>query len=189
MTIDGLDNNDEFTGDTRTELSLEFVREFQVVSNGWAVENGGGSGGSINVVTRSGANTLHGDVFLFGQSGIFNARPKLEETLGSSPSLGRYRGGLAVGGPILKDRTFYYAAVEREQAHSDGIRYRRCCRGLDQSGAGRRALARGADAEADDRTVSDVGRGNGVGGKGVPSTRGSGLPGRTDRCDAERRAT
>ena len=44
LTIDGLDNNDEFTGDTRTELSLEFVREFQVVSNGWAVENGGGSG-------------------------------------------------------------------------------------------------------------------------------------------------
>src|SRR6476619_1149874 len=119
LTIDGVDNNDEFSGDTRTELSLEFVREFQVVSNGWAVENGDGSGGSINVLTRSGANTLHGDVFLFGQSGILNASPKLEETFGSSPSLGRYRGGLALGGPILKDRTFYYAAVEREQADSE----------------------------------------------------------------------
>ena len=82
LTIDGLDNNDEFTGDTRTELSLEFVREFQVVSNGWAVENGGGSGGGINVVTKSGANTLDGDVFLFGQSGVFNASPKLEERSG-----------------------------------------------------------------------------------------------------------
>ena len=69
LTIDGLDNNDEFTGATRTELSLEFVREFQVVSNGWAVENGGASAGGINVVTKSGVNTLHGDAFLFGQSG------------------------------------------------------------------------------------------------------------------------
>ena len=43
LTIDGLDNNDEFTGSTRTELSLEFGREFQVVTNGWSVENGGAS--------------------------------------------------------------------------------------------------------------------------------------------------
>ena len=70
-------------------------------------------------MTKSGANTLHGDVFLFGQSGLFNASPKLEETFGNSPSLGRYRGGLAVGGPLLKDRTFYYAAGEREQAHTE----------------------------------------------------------------------
>jgi hypothetical protein len=117
LTIDGLDNNDEFTGSTRTELSLEFVREFQVVTNGWSVENGGASGGGINVVTKSGGNTLHGDAFLFGQFGALNAPPKLEETLGDMPSLGRYRGGLAVGGPLVKDRTFYYAAAEREHAH------------------------------------------------------------------------
>jgi hypothetical protein len=117
LTIDGLDNNDEFTGATRTELSLEFVREFQVITNGWSVENGGAAGGGINVVTKSGANTLHGDAFLFGQSGLFNARPKLEDTLGNAPSLRRYRTGLAVGGPLAKDRTFYYAAGEREQTH------------------------------------------------------------------------
>ena len=119
LTIDGLDNNDEFTGATRTELSLEFVREFQVVGNGWAVENGGASAGGINVVTKSGVNTLHGDAFLFGQSGIFSASPKLEETFGNTPSLWRYRGGLALGGPLVKDRTFYYAAAEREQARSE----------------------------------------------------------------------
>src|SRR5262249_52322744 len=68
LTIDGLDNNDEFSGASRTELSLEIVREFQVVSNGWSAENGGASGGAINVVTKSGANTIHGDAFLFGQS-------------------------------------------------------------------------------------------------------------------------
>ena len=119
LTIDGLDNNDEFTGATRTELSLEFVREFQVVGNGWAVENGGASAGGINVVTKSGVNTLHGDAFLFGQSGVFSASPKLEETFRNTPSLWRYRGGLALGGPLVKDRTFYYAAAEREQAQTE----------------------------------------------------------------------
>src|SRR5262249_35849412 len=60
LYIDGAENNDEFTGATRTELSLELVREFQVVNNGLAAEAGGGAGGSINVVTRSGINTIHG---------------------------------------------------------------------------------------------------------------------------------
>jgi hypothetical protein len=119
LTIDGLDNNDEFTGSSRTELSLETVREFQVISHGWSVENGSASGGGINVVTKSGANTIHGDAFLFGQSGVLNARPKLEETLGDTPSLRRYRAGLAIGGPLVKDRTFYYAAAEREQTHDE----------------------------------------------------------------------
>ena len=114
LTIDGIDNTDEFSGASRTELSLEVVREFQVVKSGWLAESGGGSGGSINVVTKSGANTLHGDAFVFGQSGIFNARPKLEETLGADPALRRYRAGGAIGGPIARDRTFYYAAAERE---------------------------------------------------------------------------
>jgi hypothetical protein len=119
LTIDGLDNNDEFTGSSRTELSLEIVREFQVVNNGWSAENGGASGGSINVVTKSGTNIIHGDAFLFGQSGRLNASPKLEETLGQKPSLERYRGGLAIGGPLRRDRTFYYAAAEREQTSDE----------------------------------------------------------------------
>ena len=127
LTIDGLNNNDEFSGASRTELSLEIVREFQVVTNGWSAENGGASGGAINVVTKSGTNVLHGDVFLFGQAGRLNAVPKLEDTFGATPALTRYRGGLAIGGPVVKDRTFYYAAAEQEytrgQAASDtGLR-------------------------------------------------------------------
>src|SRR6478609_10169992 len=79
LTIDGIDNTDEFSGASRTELSLEVVREFQVVKSEWLAERGGGAAGSINVVTKSGANTIHGDAFVFGQSGALNARPKLEE--------------------------------------------------------------------------------------------------------------
>jgi Carboxypeptidase regulatory-like domain/TonB dependent receptor/TonB-dependent Receptor Plug Domain len=113
VSIDGLDNNDEFTGSSRTELSPEIVQEFQVVNNGLSAESGGASGGSINVITRSGTNTVHGDAFIFAQDGAFNARDPFETEQGK-PSFQRFRAGFALGGPIVKDKTFYYAAVEQE---------------------------------------------------------------------------
>src|SRR6202035_2084309 len=78
VSIDGLDNNDEFTGSSRTELSPEIVQEFQVVNNGLSAESGGASGGSINVVTRSGTNIIHGDAFLLVQDSALNAREPFE---------------------------------------------------------------------------------------------------------------
>src|SRR5258708_6446790 len=113
VSIDGLDNNDEYTGSSRTELSPEIVQEFQVVNNDLSAESGGASGGSINVVTRSGTNTVHGDAFLFAQDGALNARDPFETESGK-PSFRRFRAGFALGGPVLKDKTFYYAAVEQE---------------------------------------------------------------------------
>ncbi len=113
LSIDGLDNNDEYTGSSRTELSPEIVQEFQVVNNGLSAESGGASGGSINVITRSGTNTIHGDAFLFAQDGALNARDPFETEPGK-PSFQRFRAGFALGGPFIKDKTFYYAAVEQE---------------------------------------------------------------------------
>ena len=117
VTIDGLDNNDEYTGSSRTELSLEIVQEFQVVNAGLSAETGGASGGSINVVTRTAANQIHGDAFLFLQNGALDARNPFE-TERATPMLHRYRAGLSQGGPIVKDRTFYYAAFEQESNRS-----------------------------------------------------------------------
>jgi len=118
FSIDSLENDDEFSGGTRTELSPEVVQEFQVVNNGLSAEYGGGSGGSIDLVTRSGANTSHGDAFVFAQTGALNARQPIEaEAL--RPRLTRYRGGLSRGGPIIKDRTFYYAAFEQEHIRTE----------------------------------------------------------------------
>jgi outer membrane receptor for ferrienterochelin and colicin len=113
VSIDGLDNNDEYTGSSRTELSPEIVQEFQVVNNGLSAESGGASGGSINVITRSGTNTVHGDAFLFAQDGALNARDPFETESGK-PSFRRFRAGFALGGPVVKDKTFYSAAVEQE---------------------------------------------------------------------------
>lgn len=113
VSIDGLDNNDEYIGSSRTELSPEIVQEFQVVNNGLSAESGGASGGSINVITRSGVNVVHGDAFIFAQDSALNARDPFEREP-EKPSFRRYRGGFALGGPIVKDRTFYYVAAEQE---------------------------------------------------------------------------
>lgn len=113
VSIDGLDNNDEYTGSSRTELSPEIVQEFQVVNHGLSAESGGASGGSINVITRSGTNIVHGDAFIFAQDSALDARDPFEREPGK-PSSRRFRGGFALGGPVVKSRTFYYAAVEQE---------------------------------------------------------------------------
>jgi hypothetical protein len=118
LYIDGVENNDEFSGSARTELSPETVQEFQVVNNGLSAESGGGASGPINVITKSGINTLHGDAFLFVQNGAFNARDPLTNETGP-PDLNRFRAGLSAGGPIVRDRTFYYLAGEQEWAHGD----------------------------------------------------------------------
>jgi len=118
LSIDGLDNNDEYTGGSRAELSLEIVREFQVVNNGLSAESGGASGGSINVVTKTGANVIHGDAFLFAQTGALNARSPLSTT-SRKPDLSRYRTGFAIGGPLIKDRAFYYTAFEQERTRTE----------------------------------------------------------------------
>lgn len=117
VAIDGLDNNDEYAGSSRTELSLETIQEFQVVNAGLSAETGGASGGSINVITRVGANAVHGDAFVFAGNGSLDARDPFE-TESAAPSLHRYRAGAALGGPIVRDRTFYYAAFEQEHSRS-----------------------------------------------------------------------
>src|SRR5579863_2267446 len=118
LYIDGVENNDEFTGSVRTELSPEIVQEFQVVNNGLSAESGGGASGPINVVTKSGVNTLRGDAFVFVQNGVLNAKEPLTNETGP-PYLNRFRAGLSAGGPLVRDHTFYYAAAEQEGAHGD----------------------------------------------------------------------
>src|SRR5260370_26755340 len=118
LYIDGVEDNDEFTGSARTELSPETVQEFQVVNNGLSAESGGGASGPINVITKSGVDTGHGDALGFVQNGALNARDPLTNEA-SAPGLSRFRAGLSAGGPMVRNRTFYYLAGEQEGAHGD----------------------------------------------------------------------
>jgi Carboxypeptidase regulatory-like domain/TonB dependent receptor/TonB-dependent Receptor Plug Domain len=113
ISVDGLDNNDEYTGSSRTELSPEDVQEYQVVNNGLSAEYGGASGGSINVVTRTGANVIHGDGYIYAQNAALNAQDPFQTTPGK-PAFRRYRFGSSIGGPIIKNRLFFHAAFEQE---------------------------------------------------------------------------
>ncbi len=118
LYIDGVENNDEFTGSARTELSPETVQEFQVVNSALSAESGDGASGAINVISKSGVNTRHGDAFVFLQNGTLNAKdPLTNET--EVPYLSRFRAGVSMGGPIVRDHTFYYFAGEQEGAHAD----------------------------------------------------------------------
>ena len=105
IAIDGLDNTDETTGAARVALSPEIVREFQIVNNGISAESGGAAGGAINVVTKTGTNTFHGDALVFGQNELFNARESVTAKAGvGRPLFHRYQPGVSLGGPIQHDR-------------------------------------------------------------------------------------
>jgi hypothetical protein len=116
--LDEVNDNDEYSGGSRTQLSPEAISDFQIVNHGFAAESGGGAGGSIDVQTRSGLNRIHGDAFTFVQNGALNGTP----VLGLSPHKpdeSRVRAGVALGGPIQPDKMFYYVAVEQELARGE----------------------------------------------------------------------
>lgn len=113
--LDGVGDNDEYTGGSRTELSPEAISDFQIVNHGFAAQAGGGAGGSIDVQTRAGLDQVHGDAFVFVQNGALNGTQPLGQ-FPRKPDESRLRSGLAAGGPIQKGRTFYYAAAEQELA-------------------------------------------------------------------------
>src|SRR5712664_2151724 len=120
ISIDGLDNTDETTGAARVALSPEIVREFQIVNNGLSAEFGGASGGAINVVTRVGQNQFHGDAFTFFQNEWFNARePFLDAPPASRLRFRRVQPGVALGGPIKRDKLFFYVAAEQEHLSAE----------------------------------------------------------------------
>src|SRR5438309_2505358 len=115
ISIDGLDNTDETTGAARVALSPEIVREFQIVNNGLSAEFGGAAGGAINVVTRVGQNQFHGDAFTFFQNEWFNARePYSNPSPANRLKFRRYQPGVALGGPLKRDKLFFYVAAEQE---------------------------------------------------------------------------
>src|SRR5262245_30680702 len=115
ITVDGLDNNDPVMGAVRATFSQEATREFQVLVNSYSAEFGKASGGTVNIVTKSGTNVLHGSAFAFFRDKALNARGYFEkfDTFGNPVSLEKApfrqtQWGATFGGPLWKDRTFYF---------------------------------------------------------------------------------
>jgi hypothetical protein len=88
--------------------NLDSIDEFRIITNNFDAEYGNYSGGQVNVVTKSGTNSLHGSVFEFNRNTAFNARNYFSPA-GSVPKLIQNQFGTTVGGPIKRDKLFFFA--------------------------------------------------------------------------------
>ncbi len=102
--------NGETTSQFRLMSSLENVQEFRVESNNYAAEFGTGTGGQISVVTKSGSNAFHGGLFEYFRNDALDARNFFDAQNPSVLRLNQYGGSL--GGPIQKDKFFFFASLE-----------------------------------------------------------------------------
>jgi len=125
--VDGLSANDDAADLAGTFFSEDVVREFQVVTSGGVAEFGRASGGTVSVVTKSGGNDLSGRVYEFFRDDMFDARNPLSprrDLATNTPlkdPLRQNQFGVSLGGPIAKDRTFWFGNFERTQLDRTGI--------------------------------------------------------------------
>jgi carboxypeptidase family protein len=105
--------NGEIPTPFKLQASLENVQEFRVESNSYPAEFGTGTGGQVNVVTKSGANTAHGSLFEYYRNDRLDA-PNYFDTAAGLPKskLNQHQFGGSVGGPIAKDRAFFFGSFE-----------------------------------------------------------------------------
>jgi hypothetical protein len=115
---DGLSNNDDAAGLTGVFYGLDVVNEFQVVTSGGQAEFGRALGGYVSMVSKSGSNTLHGDAYFFFKNQRFNAANPLAQIV-LPVTQAQY--GFSVGGPIVHDRTFYFANFEQRELNQSGL--------------------------------------------------------------------
>lgn len=115
ITIEGLDNNDDRAARERFLPSLHAVEEVQVITNQFSAEYGRASGGRVNLRLRGGANDLHGHAFYFFRDEALNAN---SFTRNADPARGfripfqNHNPGGSLGGPIIKQKAFFFAAYE-----------------------------------------------------------------------------
>ncbi|MGA9508574.1 MAG: TonB-dependent receptor [Candidatus Sulfotelmatobacter sp.] len=119
VNVDGADATDNATNGVRSTVSQEDVQEFQIITNNYAPEYGRASGGVVNIITRSGSNEFHGDVYAFVRNRNFQAVNPFSTV--PNPAYTRVQPGIAFGGPIKKDKTYFYFAYEATRRHETGF--------------------------------------------------------------------
>ena len=113
--IDGLSANDDAADLPGTFFSQEVIREFQVITSGGIAEFGRASGGIINVITQSGANSWRARAYGFLRNQRLDARNPLAPT---KDPLTQAQYGASIGGPLKKDRTFLFGNFEQTRLHN-----------------------------------------------------------------------
>src|SRR5213593_603356 len=114
--LDGTDANTQGNGSPGSAagglLGVETVREFQVLVNNYSAEYGRSTGGIVTAVTRSGTNAFKGTVFEFNRDSKFDTKTYFDSPDSDIPPLSRNQFGGYLGGPIVKDRTFFFGSYE-----------------------------------------------------------------------------
>jgi hypothetical protein len=136
-TVDGGDNNQAFFSEERGRTRIGYsvsqaaIREFQVNTSNYSAEYGRSAGGVINAVTKSGTNEFHGSGFLYDRNNKWGARNPLSTInqlvngvftpVGLKPTDVRYQFGGTIGGPIVKDKAFFFFSYDQQKRNFPGI--------------------------------------------------------------------
>jgi outer membrane receptor protein involved in Fe transport len=111
--IDGQSNKDTVNGGPAQQFNQETIAEFQVLTNGYKAEFGQASGAIVNVITKSGTNVLNGVGSVFFRNDALDASNSLDTTRSEPLPLRRYDYSLAGGGPIARDKFFFFGSAEQ----------------------------------------------------------------------------
>jgi hypothetical protein len=114
--VDGAENNDPVNGGALVRYTQDSIKEFEVITTGYAAEFGRAQGGVANIVTRSGTNALAGRAFWFTRNDALDSNniPASGTTPAPDPpKLERYQWGGTAGGPVVKDRAFFFGSFEK----------------------------------------------------------------------------
>ena len=129
VSVDGADAGDNSINGIRATISQEGVQEFQLILSNYNAEYGRATGGVINIVTKGGSNLFHGDAFGFFRNKAFQARNafsgQVDPLTGALDPIKqgytRTQSGLTLGGPVKKDKTFYFFSYEYTQREETGF--------------------------------------------------------------------
>jgi hypothetical protein len=112
VQVDGVDNNDTSSNGVRPTISQEAVAEFQINRSGYNAEFGRATGGVINIVSKTGTNQFHGNVYNFFRNERLDGRNVFASALQKDPPFKRNQPGFTIGGPLRKDKAFFFTAYE-----------------------------------------------------------------------------
>jgi hypothetical protein len=114
VNVDGGDNKDNVVGSLLQNFSYESIQEFQIQQHRWGADQGRSVGGVVNVVTKSGTNSLRGSFFANFRDDSLQARDFFDKQNNrDNPEFQRQEFGGSIGGPIIKEKLFYFFALER----------------------------------------------------------------------------
>ena len=112
--LDGFKVTDELFNNLVINPSVDSIQEFKIQKSMYPPEFGGKASALINVATRSGANTFHGSLFEFMRDERFDAYNYFDDRSRPVPPLDQHQYGGSLGGPVVRDRTFFFASYERQ---------------------------------------------------------------------------